>query len=165
MYLMDGSKQIMISQALNESDRLSSCSKGVRRLLDDRELLFNVFSFKAVEDEDTGGNPDEFLLRYNIGGIHMSEAAFKKLRGEISLQAYDLQVPMIWQGVRSALFTPSMQIGTAGSIGAPSQSAIVVVPPFAAQACTVWIASMQSLTCASLGAPVEFATPWRHSSR
>jgi hypothetical protein len=83
--------------ALNESDRLSSCSKGVRRLLDDRELLFNVFSFKAVEDEDTGGNPDEFLLRYNIGGIHLNEAAFQKLRAEISLQAYDLQVPMIWQ--------------------------------------------------------------------
>ncbi|MGZ7074046.1 MAG: hypothetical protein ACXVKL_16520, partial [Candidatus Angelobacter sp.] len=97
MYLMDGNKKIMISKALNESDRLSSCSKGVRRLLEDRELLFNVFSFKAVEDEDTGGNPDEFLLRYNIGGIHINEAAFQKLRGEISLQAFDLQVPMIWQ--------------------------------------------------------------------
>jgi hypothetical protein len=97
MYLMDGNKKIMISKALNESDRLSSCSKGVRRLLEDRELLFNVFAFKAVEDEETGGNPDEFLLRYNIGGIHINEAAFQKLRGEISLQAYDLQVPMIWQ--------------------------------------------------------------------
>jgi hypothetical protein len=97
MYLMDGNKQIMISKALNESDRLSSCSKGMRRLLEDRELLFSVFSFKAVEDEDTGGNPDEFLLRYNIGGIHINEAAFQKLRTEISLQAFDLQVPMIWQ--------------------------------------------------------------------
>ncbi|MGC2698052.1 MAG: hypothetical protein WA738_19875, partial [Candidatus Angelobacter sp.] len=57
---------------------------------------FNVFSFKAVEDDDTGGNPDEFLLRYNIGGIHINEAAFLKLRSEISLQAFDLQVPMIW---------------------------------------------------------------------
>jgi hypothetical protein len=96
MYLMDGNKKIMISKALNESDRLSSCSKGVRRLLEDRELLFNVFSFKTVEDEDTGGNPDEFLLRYNIGGIHINEAAFRKLRSEISLQAFDVQVPMIW---------------------------------------------------------------------
>jgi hypothetical protein len=96
MYLMDGNKKIMISKALNESDRLSSCSKGMRRLLEDRELLFNVFSFKTVEDEDTGGNPDEFLLRYNIGGIHINEAAFQKLRSEISLQAFDVQVPMIW---------------------------------------------------------------------
>jgi hypothetical protein len=96
MYLMDGNKKIMISKALNESDRLSSCSKGMRRLLEDRELLFNVFSFKTVEDEDTGGNPDEFLLRYNIGGIHINAAAFHKLRSEISLQAFDVQVPMIW---------------------------------------------------------------------
>ena len=97
MYLMDGNKKIMISKALNESDRLSSCSKGMRRLLEDRELMFNVFSFKTVEDEDTGGNPDEFLLRYNIGGIHINEAAFQKLRSEISLQAFDVQVPMIWK--------------------------------------------------------------------
>jgi hypothetical protein len=111
MYLMDGSKKIMISKALNESDRLSSCSKGVRRLLEDRELLFNVFSFKAVEDEDTGGNPDEFLLRYNIGGIHMSEAAFKKLRGEISLQAFDLQVPMIWQKTTVRVYAGVVPLG------------------------------------------------------
>src|SRR5215470_11626515 len=80
MYLMDGNKKIMISKALNESDRLSSCSKGMRRLLEDHELLFNVFAFKTVEDENTGGNPDEFLLRYNIGGIHINQAAFLKLR-------------------------------------------------------------------------------------
>jgi hypothetical protein len=97
MYLMDAARKIMISKAINESDRLSSCHKGMRRLLEDRDLLFNVFSFKTVEDADTGGNPDEFLLRYNIGGIHISRAAFAKLRTEISLQAYDLEVPMIWR--------------------------------------------------------------------
>jgi hypothetical protein len=111
MYLMDGSKKIMISKALNESDRLSSCSKGVRRLLDDRELLFNVFSFKSVEDEDTGGNPDEFLLRYNIGGIHLNEAAFQKLRSEISLQAFDLKVPMIWQKTSVRVYTGVVPLG------------------------------------------------------
>jgi hypothetical protein len=111
MYLMDGSKQIMISKALNESDRLSSCSKGMRRLLEDRELLFNVFSFKAVEDEDTGGNPDEFLLRYNIGGIHINEAAFQKLCGEISLQAFDLQVPMIWQKTTVRVYAGVVPLG------------------------------------------------------
>ena len=31
MYLMDGEQRIMISDALNESDRLSSCSKRVRK--------------------------------------------------------------------------------------------------------------------------------------
>jgi hypothetical protein len=111
MYLMDGNKQIMISKALNESDRLSSCSKGMRRLLEDRELLFNVFSFKAVEDEDTGGNPDEFLLRYNIGGIHINEAAFQKLRSEISLQGFDLQVPMIWQKTNVRVYAGVVPLG------------------------------------------------------
>jgi hypothetical protein len=111
MYLMDGNKQIMISRALNESDRLSSCSKGVRRLLENRELLFNVFSFKTVEDENTGGNPDEFLLRYNIGGIHINEAAFRKLRSEISLQAFDLTVPMIWNKTAVRVYAGMVPVG------------------------------------------------------
>jgi len=111
MYLMDGNKQIMISRALNESDRLSSCSKGVRRLLENRELLFNVFSFKTVEDENTGGNPDEFLLRYNIGGIHINEAAFRKLRAEISLQAFDVTVPMIWNKTAVRVYAGMVPVG------------------------------------------------------
>ena len=52
---MDGTRQIMISKAINESDRLSSCHKGMRALLENRELLFNVFSFKTVEDAEIGG--------------------------------------------------------------------------------------------------------------
>lgn len=97
MYLMDGARPIMISKAINESDRLSSCNKGVRQLLENRDLLFNVFSFKTIDDADAGGNADEFLLRYNLGGIHISRAAFEKLRTEISLQPFDLRVPMIWK--------------------------------------------------------------------
>jgi hypothetical protein len=111
MYLMDGTRQIMISKAINESDRLSSCSKGVRQFLEDRELLFNVFSFKTVEDSATGGEPSEFLLRYNIGGIHINEAAFQKLRTEISLQAYDLQVPMIWSDTTVRVYAGSVPLG------------------------------------------------------
>jgi len=111
LYLMDGTQRIMISRALNESDRLSSCNKGMRRLLENLELLFNVFAFKTVEDEDTGGNPDEFLLRYNIGGIHINEEAFQKLRTEISLQAYDMQVPMIWDRRKVRLYSGVVPIG------------------------------------------------------
>src|SRR5215468_792090 len=111
LYLMDGTQQIMISRALNESDRLSSCSKGMRRLLENLDLLFNVFTFKTVEDADTGGNPDEFLLRYNIGGIHINEEAFQKLRTEISLQAFDMQVPMIWDSRKVRLYSGVVPIG------------------------------------------------------
>jgi hypothetical protein len=111
MYLMDGTRQIMISKAINESDRLSSCSKGLRSVLESRELLFNVFAFKTVEDSETGGEPSEFLLRYNIGGIHINEAAFQKLRSEISLQAYDLQVPMIWNTSTVRVYSGSVPVG------------------------------------------------------
>lgn len=111
MYLMDGTRQIMISKAINESDRLSSCHKGMRRMLEDRELLFNVFAFKTVEDADTGGNADEFLLRYNIGGIHISAAAFHKLQTEISLQAFDVQVPMIWNTSEVRIYTGMVPLG------------------------------------------------------
>ena len=35
-------------------------------------------------------------MRYNIGGIHLNEATFNKLKQEISLQAHDLEIPTIW---------------------------------------------------------------------
>jgi hypothetical protein len=96
MYLMDGSTRIMISPAVNQSDRLSSCTKGARKHLAATPTLFNVYSFQTVEDADTDGLPDEFLMRYNIGGIHLNEAAFRKLKQEISLQPHDLEIPTIW---------------------------------------------------------------------
>src|SRR5437588_1372574 len=111
LYLVDGTQQIMISKALNESDRLSSSSKGMRRQFENVEVLFNVFSFKTVEDQDTGGNPDEFLLRYNIGGIHINEAAFKKLQAEISLQPHDLLLPLVWDRRQVRLYSGVVPIG------------------------------------------------------
>jgi hypothetical protein len=111
MYLMDGTRQIMISKAINESDRLSSCHKSTRNLREKRGLLFNVFSFKTLDDADTGGSPEEFLLRYNIGGIHISQAAFEKLRTEISLQAFDLKVPMVWKTGTARVYTGMAPLG------------------------------------------------------
>lgn len=111
LYLMDGSNRIMISKALNESDRLSSCNKGARRFLAASESLFNVFSFKTVEDEDTGGNPDEFLMRFNVGGIHISEAAFKALQNELKLDVHELEVPMLWDKEKVRLHSALVPLG------------------------------------------------------
>jgi hypothetical protein len=96
MYLMDGNSRIMISKALNESDRLSSCTKGARKYMEGKQTPFNVFCVQTVEDKDTVGMPDEFLVRYNIGGIHMSAAAFEKLQSEISLKHHEVRLPTIW---------------------------------------------------------------------
>lgn len=96
MYLMDGASRIMISKALNESDRLSSCTKGARKYMEGKQTPFNVFCIQTVEDKDTVGMPDEFLVRYNIGGIQMSGAAFEKLQSEISLKSHQFKLPTIW---------------------------------------------------------------------
>lgn len=112
MYLMDGAHRIMISKALNESDRLSGCSKGARKYLgESTDNLFNVFSFQTVDDADTGGMPDEFLVRYNIGGIHINGLAFEKLKNEISLQIHEIEMPMIWQKEKVKLYSGVVPVG------------------------------------------------------
>jgi class 3 adenylate cyclase len=85
MYLMDGDQRIMISDALNESDRLSSCSKRVRKAFKAAQTPFNVYAFQTASDEGIEDSPEDFLLKYNVSGIRMSEAAFHKLQQEISL--------------------------------------------------------------------------------
>ncbi len=96
LYLMDGDHHIMISRALNESDRLSSCSRSARRFLEGSKAMFNVFRFQPVDDEDAAGAFDEFLLSFNVGGIHLNEAAFQKLAKEITLRECELRLPMPW---------------------------------------------------------------------
>ncbi len=104
MYLMDGSSQIMISKALNESDRFSSCSRGARTHLAGVDSLFNVYSFQTLDDAHTKGSED-FLLRYNIGGININEAAFHKLSMEISLQLIERQLHTLWDTENVRMFS------------------------------------------------------------
>ena len=124
MYLMDGTSRIMISKALNESDRLSSCSKAARQYAGLDESLFNVFAFKTVDDSFTGGTPEEFLIRYNIGGVHINQAAFKKLQQEIKLQANDVELPGLWGKEKVRLYSGLVPVATAS--GTASFHSIVV---------------------------------------
>ncbi len=105
MYLMDAGSSIMISPALNASDRLSSCSKTARRLCSGVETLFNVYAFQTVDDADTAGQPDEFLVRYNISGIVLDEAGFAKLRQEISLISREVALPTLWNEGKVQLYS------------------------------------------------------------
>jgi class 3 adenylate cyclase len=92
LYLMDGEHQIMISEALNESDRLSSCNKKARKVMEPQAGPFHVYAFQAAEmDED--GNPEDVILSFNLGGIRMNEAAFKKLQKEITLEPLKVKLP------------------------------------------------------------------------
>ncbi len=92
LYLMDGEHQIMISEALNESDRLSSCNKRVRKVMEPQAGPFHVYAFQAAE-LDADGNPEDVILSFNLGGIRMNETAFRKLQQEITLEPLKVRLP------------------------------------------------------------------------
>ncbi len=92
LYLMDGEHQIMISEALNESDRLSSCNKKARKVMEPQAGPFHVYAFQAAE-LDENGNPEDVILSYNLGGIRMNEGAFRKLQQEITLEPLKVRLP------------------------------------------------------------------------
>ena len=96
LYLMDGEHQIMISEALNESDRLSSCNKRARKVMESQAGPFHVYVFQAGtadSTKDEGANPEDSILSFNLGGIRMNEAAFRKLEQEISLVPLAVKLP------------------------------------------------------------------------
>src|SRR5437588_1480804 len=95
LYLMDGEHRIMISDAINDSDRLSSCSKQVRKKIAPDAGVFQVYSVQIggggnkndSGSSEAGTGAEEMRLNYNVGGICLSEAAFLKLQQEISLSS------------------------------------------------------------------------------
>jgi hypothetical protein len=98
LYLMDGEHRIMISDAINDSDRLSSCSKQVRKKIAPDAGFFQVYSVQIggggnnnnndSASSEAGVGAEEMRLNYNVGGICLSEAAFLKLQEEISLSPW-----------------------------------------------------------------------------
>ncbi len=96
MYLMDGEQRIMISDALNESDRLSSCSKRVRKTIEGLQSPFGVYSFQTAADSEVEEGSEDFVLNYNLNGIRLNEGAFRRLQQEISLEPCRLELPELW---------------------------------------------------------------------
>jgi hypothetical protein len=109
-YWVDSDSRIMISKALNLSDRLSSCSKLARRLLGDKISMFRVFVFQpgVTDDEEEA---DEFLIRFNLNGIELNEEGFQKLSEEISLQPLEADCDMPWGRERTTLYAGEAPIG------------------------------------------------------
>jgi len=92
LFLMDGERQIMISEALNESDRLSSCNKRARKVMESQAGPFHVYVFQS-SDPGASANPEDSIVSYNLGGIRLNEAAFRKLEQEISLVPLAVKLP------------------------------------------------------------------------
>jgi len=92
LYLMDGEHQIMISEALNESDRMSSCNKRARKVMEPQAGPFHVYAFQAAE-LDADGNPEDVILSFNLGGIRLNDGAFRALQQEITLEPLKVRLP------------------------------------------------------------------------
>lgn len=88
----DGDNQIMISSAINLADRLSGCSKAVRKKMIGNKEPFNLYVFQAASDADVAATADDISLRYNVNGIELDNAAFKKLSEEIDLKVITVNI-------------------------------------------------------------------------
>jgi hypothetical protein len=110
-FWMDKDSRIMISRALNLSDRLSSCSKAARRLLGQFSSPYRCFVFQTTMEGITEEELDEFILRYNMNGVELNEEGFLKLGEEISLTAIEADCQMPWGRERATFFSGLVPIG------------------------------------------------------
>jgi len=95
-YWTDGDSRIMISKALNLSDRLSGCGKLAKRMLAGQKTLFSVYQFLTAMEGASSEELDEFLVRYNRNGIELNEEGFQKLGEEISLDSVETKLELPW---------------------------------------------------------------------
>ena len=96
LYLMDGGRRIMISDAINDSDRLSSCNKRVRKKIAPDAGIFQVYSVLIGTTQGAESGVEELRLNYNVGGICISESAFRKMQQEIALTPWHPEIEGPW---------------------------------------------------------------------
>jgi hypothetical protein len=87
-FLFDGNSRIMISQAINQADRLSSCDKLLRKIFKSQNDVFNLFVFESESEEMIDPAADDSTYRYNVNGIELNDEGFNKLAREINLQIF-----------------------------------------------------------------------------
>ncbi|HKV23020.1 MAG TPA: hypothetical protein VJN93_00370 [Candidatus Acidoferrum sp.] len=95
-YWTDGDSKIMISKALNLSDRLSGCGKLAKRMLSGQRTHFSVYQFLTAMKGASAEELDEFLVRFNMNGIELNEEGFQKLSEEISMDSIETKLEMPW---------------------------------------------------------------------
>jgi class 3 adenylate cyclase len=110
-YWTDGDSRIMISKALNLSDRLSGCAKLAKRLLTNQESDFSLFQFLTALEGASPEELDEFLVRYNMNGIELNDEGFEKLGEEISLDSIETKLDMPWGQENVTLFFGEVPMG------------------------------------------------------
>jgi len=92
-FLFDGNHRIMISSAINLADRLSGCSKIVRRRLEPQKKPFNLYVFQPRLEKAGRATVDDLAIRYNVNGIELNLLGFEKLSQEIDLKEVKCSMP------------------------------------------------------------------------
>ncbi len=93
-FLYDGDQRVMISPAIGDADRLSSCSWKLRRhFANQRNLLTRVMVFQQPATDSFKGEKGMTTFRYNLNGIELDSAGFAKLCSEMSLKRVKLKLP------------------------------------------------------------------------
>ena len=110
-YWTDGDSRIMISKALNLSDRLSGCTKIAKRLLAGQKTQFSLFQFLTAMEGASAEELDEFLVRFNRNGIEINEEGFQKLSEEISLDSIETKQEMPWGKENVTLYYGEVPMG------------------------------------------------------
>ncbi|HMI54538.1 MAG TPA: hypothetical protein VK525_23735 [Candidatus Saccharimonadales bacterium] len=110
-YWTDGDSRIMISKALNLSDRLSGCAKLAKRMLTGQKTHFSVFQFLNALEGASAEELDEFLVRFNMNGIEVNEEGFQKLSEEISLESVETKLEMPWGKENVTLYYGEVPMG------------------------------------------------------
>jgi hypothetical protein len=110
-YWTDGESRIMISKALNLSDRLSGCTKLAKRMLRGQKTLFSIFHFLTAMEGASAEELDEFLVRYNMNGIELNEEGFAKLSEEISLETIRTRMEYPWNKEEVVLYYGEVPMG------------------------------------------------------
>src|SRR6202049_3935643 len=110
-YWIDGDARIMISKALNLSDRLSGCAKLAKRMLAGQKTHFSVFQFLTALEGASAEELDEFLVRFNMNGVELNDEGFQKLSEEISLEKLVTKLDMPWAKQDVTLYYGEVPMG------------------------------------------------------
>jgi hypothetical protein len=84
LFLFDEDRPIMISSAIGDADRMSSCSWKLRDNYDAGN--FRVGALLIADDQPDKGEKGQQLIRYNVNGIVIDDPAFEKLKKEVHFQ-------------------------------------------------------------------------------
>jgi len=110
-YWEDGDSRIMISAALNQSDRLAGCTRIARRLVSGEDNRFRVFLFQREQGVERSDEDEERMISYNVMGVSLNQEGFRKLQGEISLSPIRMSSDLLGQRESITLHGGTVPLG------------------------------------------------------